>query len=190
MNLLRSFQHYPALQAELRRWVSDPDLSCITEPTSFGHRPDFGECAHECMIFPPYRHGAPPQLESLVPKLYGSFLHVTNGLFLYCMSFYGWTHVQPTSQCHSLVTANQFWINGYKRLPEGAIHIGSRTYSWSENLGYFMTQRGEFYALTKAGEKIAEWGSLDDLFRAEIPNARDLYENTQKRLADAIRKHA
>lgn len=190
MNLLRSFQPYPALQAELRRWILDPDFPCITEPTNFGHRPDFGECAHECRLFPPYCHGAPAELELLVPESYRNLLRVTNGFVLYCMSFFGWIHVQPTFQCHSLVSANRFWINEYKRLPEGVIHIGSRTYSWTENLGYFMTPRNQFYAFRKSGEKIAEWGSLDDLFRAELPIARELYEDTKKRLAVALRKRA
>lgn len=87
----------------------DPDFPCITEPTNFGHRPDFGECAYECRLFPPYRHGAPAELESLVPQSYHHLLRVTNGFFLYCISFFGWTHVQPTYQCHSLVTANRFF---------------------------------------------------------------------------------
>ena len=128
-------------------------------------------------------------MESLLPESYRNFLRVTNGMFLYCMSFFGWTRVQPTFQCHSLVTANQFWINGYARLPKDVVHIGSRKYSWTENVGYFMTPQNEFYAFRKSGENTAQWGGLDALLRAELPIARELYEDTKKRLADATQKH-
>jgi hypothetical protein len=190
MMLLRTFQAYPALQAELRRWVPAEDTPSISAPMSLGHRPEFGECAHECVLFPSYSRGAPAELERLVPEEYRQFLRLTNGLFIYCMSFFGWPRPQPTLQCHNLVTANRFWARAYKRLPDGVVHIGSRWHASDENLGYFMSAEGCIYAFTKTGGRITTWANLNDLFLEELPPARELYENGQQQLATIRRQRA
>ena len=81
-----------------------------------------------------------------VPDMYAEVLRHMNGTFSFGMSLCG---VPPSMlgnpplldrtvlQCHDLATAATEWVQKY-HVPREWFHFGTRHYSYSENVGYFL----------------------------------------------------
>jgi hypothetical protein len=147
------------------------------------------KCAPEYFVFTIYPPAKPDWLAKRrsfeVPVEYLKFLSYANGCFAYSISFYGFTPSMeenpPTlqrrsSQCHDLTTANTMWIRSYKNVGD-EIYIGSRSFSRSENLGYFMDDNGRIIAMKKNGEQIGEWFSFCEFLEHELPIAENMNKN-------------
>ena len=118
-----------------------------------------------------------------IPIDYLRFLAVMNGCFAYGMSLYGFTPQLESSptlfsrtslQCHNLSIANELWIREYK-VAGPIFHFGSRHYSYTENVGYFMNETSAIRAILKSGREVGCWNDFtdflyDELAAAEIDN--------------------
>jgi len=122
------------------------------------------------------------QLEIEVPSLYAEFLSEINGAFLFGMSLFGIPKSmmgnppmlnRSSLQCHCLSFAVTDWVRQY-RLPFEAFHFGSRHYSSSENVGYFLND-SLIYCIRKNGEIIGQWRDLTSFLDAELA-ASENYE--------------
>ena len=114
-----------------------------------------------------------------VPGNYLDFLSIANGCFAYGMSLYGFTPSMQAVpallsrsrlQCHDLTTANEVWIGGF-HLAERLFHFGSRHYSYTENVGYFMEESGSVRSLLKSGSQVQQWSSFTSFLHDELAAA-------------------
>ena len=69
-------------------------------------------------------------------------------------------------QCHDLAMANHDWILEYK-VARGCFYFGSRSYSYSENMGYFW-DNDKIKSVRKNGKTLAEWTDFTDFLQDEI----------------------
>lgn len=109
-----------------------------------------------------------------VPLLYKQVLLKMNGGFIYGLSLYGLpetmyetgllnrSYLQPLY----LGSANTGWIYEYK-VDKALFHIGGRSYSDSENIGYFV-DGNKIYAIRKNGEVLDSWASFEEFLNKEI----------------------
>ena len=114
-----------------------------------------------------------------VPEPYAAVLAALNGCFAFALALYG---LPPSLQPQpprgdrraleplDLEAANRYWANGY-RDAAGEFHLGGRTRSDTENVGYFLTTDGVYRCRRKSGEVLREWPSLRDLLAEELPAA-------------------
>lgn len=109
-----------------------------------------------------------------IPEFYSRFLSAINGCFIYDLSLYG---IPPSMheknllnrrvlQCHDLATANRDWICEYKVAP-GSFYFGGRSYSYSENIGYFW-DNGKIRSVRKNGKTQSEWTDFTTFLHDEI----------------------
>lgn len=118
--------------------------------------------------------------QKLIPDFYKRFLTVLNGSFIHGISFYGLTPSiylrgkldRSILQCHDLTTANNEWIKEYK-VDKKFFHFGGRSYSNSENLGYFFDS-DKILAIRKNGNVINEWTNYFEFLFDEIENAEQM----------------
>jgi hypothetical protein len=109
-----------------------------------------------------------------IPNLYKKLLLELNGCFVYDFSLYGLPKSlyttglldRSTSQQFDLGTANKNWIKEYNVDPN-LFHIGGRSYSYSENIGYFI-DGNTILSIRKSGEIIDTWNNLLEFLNAEI----------------------
>jgi len=109
-----------------------------------------------------------------IPEFYSRFLSAINGCFIYDLSLFG----IPSSmheknllnrrvlQCHDLATANRDWVCEYRITPD-YFHFGSRSYSYSENIGYFW-DNGKIKSVRKNGKTQSEWNDFTAFLQDEI----------------------
>lgn len=113
-----------------------------------------------------------------IPDGYAAVLTALNGCFAFGLALYG---LPPSLQARprtdrrvleplDLEAANRYWANDY-RDAAGEFHLGGRTWSDSENVGYFLTPDGAYRCRRKTGEVLREWPSLRDLLAEELPAA-------------------
>lgn len=154
---------------------------------SIGHNPKVAPEYFVFSIFPPAHTDWLARHRSYqVPSDYIRFLTVTNGCFAYGMSLYGFTPTMQAVpallsrsrlQCHDLTTANEKWITGF-RPSQRLFHFGSRHYSHTENVGYFMEESGSIRSLLKSGSEVQRWSNFRSFLHAEL-TAAEAY-NQQK----------
>ena len=112
-----------------------------------------------------------------IPDFYHQFLSAINGCFVFDISLYGIPasmHEQNmlnrrVLQCHDLGMANQDWISEYKKI-SGHFHFGGRSYSYSENIGYFWDS-GKIRSVRKNGKTLGEWTDFTSFLQDEIAAA-------------------
>ncbi|HVU56229.1 MAG TPA: hypothetical protein VHD83_14290 [Puia sp.] len=115
-----------------------------------------------------------PKTGRIIPDFYGRFLSAINGCFIYDLSLYGIPGSMHEKnllnrrvlQCHDLAIANHDWMLEYK-VPSGYFYFGSRSYSYSENLGYFW-HNDKIKAVRKNGKTLAEWTDFTSFLQDEI----------------------
>jgi len=71
-----------------------------------------------------------------------------------------------------LTIANTDWIREYD-IDQNLFHIGSRHYSYSENIGYFMDKE-TILSIRTTGEVVNFFATLRDFFESEIDAAEQI----------------
>jgi len=118
-----------------------------------------------------------------VPAQYLSILRCFNGAKLYSIDLFGLPEEESNQRrCLSLVTANQFWINGFRGIPKNSFHIGGRAYSWDETIGYFHDANGTLFSARKSGEILMTWSTLEEMLRGELEIAKRIEIEMKDRL--------
>jgi len=115
-----------------------------------------------------------------IPGFYSDILRQLNGCFIYGFSLFGLPKSfyannlldRSVLQQYDLGTANMHWIHDYKS-SKNAFYFGGRTYSYDENIGYFL-ENNKIFALRENGKIISEWTSLVDFLNDEIDLAEKM----------------
>jgi hypothetical protein len=162
------------------RYCSSIDLD---KTIQIAHRPWIGPLNYAIVVFPPARKDWIKNFKDrIIPKDYQDVLLATNGVFLYGFSLFGLTPSKQENpprqdrsvlQCLDLGVANREWMREYE-VNQELFHFGSREYSQSENIGYFMEGSKEIQAVRKTGEIIQGWGSISEFLHDEIREAENL----------------
>jgi hypothetical protein len=123
-----------------------------------------------------------------VPIEYRRFLACANGCFAYGMSLYGFApsmesgspHLDRTTlQCLDLTRANDTWSKEFL-LPQTLFHFGSRDYSHTEDVGYFMEESGSIRAFLKSGRELEGWSDFSRFLQDELTAAQTFYSQSFK----------
>lgn len=146
-----------------------------------GAMPWVGPEAFAFVLYPPAR---PAWLRDFghrngraIPDYYGTVLTALNGCFAFGLALYGLPpslqegapHLDDrTLQPLDLDAANRYWAREY-RGAEGEFHIGGRTWTPTESVGYFVASTGQWRSRRTEGEVLREWPSLRDLLAEELP---------------------
>ena len=97
-----------------------------------------------------------------IPSAYFEVLQSFNGAKLFATNLFGMLEEESNQRrCLSLEAANTLWINGYSRLPANSFHFGVRTFSWTENIGYFYDESHRVYSARQSGEILKRWPSFE-----------------------------
>jgi hypothetical protein len=75
-------------------------------------------------------------------------------------------------QQFDLTTANTNWIKEYD-IDQSLFHIGSRAYSYSENIGYFVDKK-TILSIRTTGEVVNSFATVKDFFATEIEAAEQI----------------
>ena len=119
-----------------------------------------------------------------IPQLYSNVLREVNGGFCFGMSLCGIPLsmlAEPpgldrtTLQCHDLATAATRWVKEY-RLPGAWFHFGSRDFSYTETVGYFIDQASRILCVRKTGEIVGQWTDFATFLANELPASEQLEE--------------
>jgi hypothetical protein len=109
-----------------------------------------------------------------IPEIYRALLLKMNGCHIYELSLFGLPPSlyiygvldRSSIQQYDLGTANRNWVKEYNTGP-GLFHIGSRSYSYSENIGYFIKEN-KILSIRKNGKILKEWNSVFEFLKEEI----------------------
>jgi hypothetical protein len=147
------------------------------------HKPWLGSGAYAIVLFQPVRKTWIKKFkERRIPKSYQNFLLATNGLFAFGLSLYGLTpsmQLTPPKldrsklQCLDLGLANRDWIKEFD-VDQNLFHFGSREYSHTENIGYFISDNLQVQAIRKMGGRLRHWGSIPEFLRDELNEAEKM----------------
>jgi hypothetical protein len=187
------------LSLDERLWKLPPDLKPLAE-AAWQHRarganlrpdgtvqvvpmPWVGSDAFAFVLYPPAERAWIASFGSRLgrpaPESYAAVLAALNGCFAFGLALYGLApslQIRPprverrTLEPLDLEAANQYWARDY-RDAENEFHFGGRTWTDTENVGYFLAPDGRFRSRRKSGEVLREWGSLRDLLAEELPAA-------------------
>lgn len=147
---------------------------------NIGLNPKYGPCYSACVVHGPLV-GPVDDLPIFEP--YVQVLRRFNGASLHAITLYGIPEEQSNQRrCLSLISANRFWINAFRKLPPASFHFGSRTYSWDENLGYFYDTSLRVFSARKCGEIVGSWPTIEIMLRNEWDIARELEIEMRNRL--------
>lgn len=182
---------YPAFLAPLadagRRYLKYPSVLTPDGIMDIGHRPWVAKLNYMLMLYPSLNDEALQQYSKRfnlqVPAPYAAVLRAVNGAFCFGMSLCG---VPPSMlgnppllerrllQCHDLAMAATMWAREY-RLPPGLFHFGSRDFSRTEKVGYFMDGQ-RIRGFRKTGEQVGEWGNFTEFLAEELRTSEQLEE--------------
>jgi hypothetical protein len=154
-------------------------VNCQTLRIGFNSR--YGSGYSACVIDGPI---GDPSGRMKIPPNYQAILQRFNGAKLFAINLFGLLDDQSNQRrCLSLEHANQFWINGYKRLPSRSFHFGGRTFSWFENIGYFYNESGQVYSANKSGKILNLWPSIEQMLQDEWKISREIETEMRERLS-------
>ncbi|GHS85135.1 hypothetical protein FACS1894103_6410 [Campylobacterota bacterium] len=116
-----------------------------------------------------------------IPHIYQNLLLQINGFFIFDISLYGLTPSiyakglldRKMLQCQSLDDANTQWIREFK-VSNTYFHIGGRSYSDEENIGYFIIDN-KIQTILENGKIINEYKNIKDFLTEEIKIAEEMY---------------
>ena len=130
------------------------------------------------LLFPPvdnkWFEAFAEQTNLTIPKFYQDILLKMNGCFVYDFSLFGLPKTMYTTgllsrtvlQQYDLGTANTTWIHSYD-IDMSLFHIGGRTYSDEENVGYFI-DNNKIVSIKENGEIVNSWTTFADFLKEEI----------------------
>ncbi len=152
------------------------------------HRPWLGCFNYALMFFPPAKKTWIKKHRE-IPESYQRLLLASNGVFAFGFSLFGLAPSMQKKpplldrsklQCLDLSLANCDWIKEYD-VDQRMFHFGGRHYSYTENIGYFMSEDSLICAFRKTGELHREWRNFSSFLSEELrvaeQNAQDNSEN-------------
>ena len=151
------------------------------------HRPWLHYLNYALTFFPPAKKTWMRDFRGKrIPVSYQRVLLATNGVFAFGLSLFGLApsmqKAQPTLdrsrlRCLDLSLANRDWLKEFD-VDQTLFHFGSREYSHSENIGYFISSDSRIHAFRRTGDLLCEWSSLRAFLSSELRVAE---QNAQKR---------
>jgi hypothetical protein len=157
--------------------------SLDSDSVNIAHRPWLGSLNYTFTFFSPAKKAWLKRFgHKKVPKIYQEILLATNGLFAFDLSLYGLapsmqqnppTLNRSKQQCLDLSFANEDWIREYN-IDQNLFHFGSRVYSYTEIIGYFMNGESKIRAYRKTGELIREWENFSAFLENELRIAEQI----------------
>ena len=187
-NLISIINTYPdeylAIKKQAKKYLKNNSIIDNLETINIFHRPWIARLNWSLTIYKGADKIWFEQYEKvthkLVPDFYKNFLSKINGCFIHDISFFGLTPSIYTKgtldrsilQCHDLTTANKEWIKEYD-VDQSYFHFGGRSYSYSENLGYFFVD-DKIMAVRKNGNAINEWKTFFEFLLDEIERAEQI----------------
>ena len=181
---LKIKEHLDSLPAELSA-IRDLALRCLIYCSSIsidgviqiGHRPWVSPLNYALSLFPPAKKAWIKKFKGKgIPDSYAHLLLATNGLFAFGLRLYGLPPslqgnppLQDRSrlQCLDLGAANEDRIFQYE-VDRDLLYFGGREYSYTENLGYFMSTDGQIQSIRKSGEMLRRWGTFSEFLHHEL----------------------
>ena len=176
------------LAAKAKQYLKYPSSLGADGVIQIGHRPWVAELNYMLTLYPGIGaqsvEGYCKRFRIEVPGVYVDFLREVNGAFCFGMSLCGIPQSmlqdpplldRSILQCHDLGTAATQWIREYK-VPSKLFHFGGRHYSFTENVGYFITEGGRFQCYRKNGKVVAEWANVCDFLADELEASEKLEE--------------
>ena len=114
------------------------------------------------------------QTDKTIPEFYQNVLSNINGCFVYDFALYGLPRTLYTEgllsrrilQQYDLGRANTDWIGNYN-IDNDLFHIGGRSYSYDENIGYFL-DGDRILSIRKNGEVLNSWATMTEFLKSEI----------------------
>jgi hypothetical protein len=192
MDIMQQIDSYPdfldPLKEAARRYLKYPSNLKLDGVINIGHRPWVAELNYMLMLYPGVKSDSLDRycrrFKVEIPEMYANFLRQVNGAFCFGMSLCG----IPSSmlgnpplldrtilQCHDLATASTKWVKEYK-VPSDFFHFGSRHFSWSANVGYFIGKDNRIRCVKGKSKIIAEWVSFKDFLTDELQASERLEE--------------
>ena len=164
-------------------------------------RPKIAPEAYACVLFSGVGPKAITRYEKLqrsignqlfeIPAIYRSVLLRLNGASLFDLSLCG----LPPSMCQDpplldrsarqpldLGTANQYWRTQYSK-DKSLFHFGGAPHTFEENVAYFLQPNGRVVALLPREKHVADWPSIEEFLRAELPRVEAQYREYEDRMA-------
>lgn len=151
-----------------------------------GHRPWVAPYNFTITLFAPAKKAWLSKFKKrqgkAIPAIYQKFLLEVNGCFCYGISLYGLAPSMQGSipqidrsklQCLDLDLANEYWIHEFN-VDKNSFYFGGRTYSFDENIGYFILIDGSINTMRKNGEVINHYRSFTDFLEKELSIAEDM----------------
>jgi hypothetical protein len=155
--------------------------------------------AFACVIYPgmPHEviaryeeiHSGGPNCSLTIPDAYKAILSRCNGAYVLKMNLYG----LPPSMCNNppllsrssrqpldLATANKNWHREFAPDP-AQFHFGGASYSWEENMAYFLNPDGEVEALRKGKLRVNLWPNFESFLSDELSRLAALYPAYEQR---------
>ncbi|WP_176699900.1 hypothetical protein [Neobacillus massiliamazoniensis] len=165
---------YSPIVEQARRYLKYASLIDLDESFKMGHQPWEGPYSFAVTLYQPAKKS---WLGKWIPKEYQNFLLTFNGCFIHGFCLYG---LPPSMQrktplmnrkvleCLSLQEANLSWIHGYNVDKNECFHFGGRTYTYEENVGYFIRNKTNIICARNNGEIIGEWNDFTTFLQDEL----------------------
>jgi hypothetical protein len=157
--------------------------SLDSDSVQLAHRPWLGSLNYAITLFSPAKKAWLKRFgHKKIPATYQEILLATNGLFAFGFSLYGLapsmqqnppTQDRSKHQCFDLSLANEYWIREYD-IDQHLFHFGGREFSYTENIGFFMTGESKIQAYRKTGEFLQEWESFSTFLENELCKAEQI----------------
>ena len=146
------------------------------------HRPWLNYLNYALTFFPPVKKSWIRNFRAKrIPDPYQKVLLATNGVFAFGLSLFGLApsmQKQPPTldrsrlQCLDLSLANSDWLKEFD-VDQTLFYFGGREYSYSENIGYFISS-SRIQAFRTTGELLHEWRSFPAFLSSELQVAEQI----------------
>ena len=116
-----------------------------------------------------------------IPGFFQEILSQMNGCFVYDLSLFGLPQsiyksgVLDRSQLNQfdLGAANRHWITEYS-IENTHFHFGGRSYSYDENIGYFIDHANHIVSVRQNGDIVGNWTSFNQFLKDEVSIAEQM----------------
>lgn len=113
-----------------------------------------------------------------IPDLYKDVLHVMNGCIIYDLNLYGLPRSiydkglldRSDMFQFDLGIANSDWKFNYD-IGQDLFHFGGRSYTFDENIGYFLDRDNKINSIRTSGEIVNTWTSFSQFMMDEVKEA-------------------
>lgn len=91
---------------------------------------------------------------------------------------------RTTLQQFDLGIANTNWKDEYK-IDKNFFHIGGNSYSYSENIGYFIDNNNTILSIRTNGQVLNTWDNFKDFLKQEIESSeKTMLDKKKKRMSN------